>query len=98
MDIKEAFQVVKKHLLCQGSKAQNDDGSCCYKSKDGKKCAIGILIPAEVYTKNLEFYGPDYLANLLRIPMDFLCAIRSIHDHCDVSEWPSQLDRLERTL
>lgn len=53
--LQEMFDVSATHLLAQGKRA-NDGGlsGCRYRSNDGCKCAVGALIPDELYTKELE--------------------------------------------
>jgi hypothetical protein len=54
------FNKVAKHLLTQNRKASrynNNDISkvgCAYKSDDGAKCAIGCLIPDNIYFPDME--------------------------------------------
>ncbi len=58
MTKQEIFNIVSKHLLEQGSKSVSNFDSdvyrCMYRSKDGKKCAIGALIPDQLYDRSLE--------------------------------------------
>lgn len=49
----ETFNIVAKHLLTQNERAQNYS-SCCYLTADGKKCAVGCLIPAGEYSPSFE--------------------------------------------
>lgn len=55
---KEAFAIVKKHLLCQAKKSYNHDGTdCTYRSAEGLKCAVGVLIPDDEYDPKFEISG-----------------------------------------
>ncbi len=54
MTKQEIFDKVKAHLLAQGKRAVNGDGNCMYRGMDGTKCAVGCLIPDELYTPLLE--------------------------------------------
>ncbi len=67
---REIFEIVKAHLLAQGAPARLDGATCAYLAHDGKKCAVGCLIPFEAYSRALEsdsFYdevkGKDWPAS-----------------------------------
>ena len=59
--IKDLFFQIKEHLLAQKHKAQEkgdiDDliEVCVYRSRTGKKCAVGCLITEENYHPDIEF-------------------------------------------
>jgi len=57
MNRQEVFDKIYLHLIEQGRKSVNSDGRCQYRSPDGDKCAIGCLIPDELYTPELEGNG-----------------------------------------
>lgn len=57
MDKQEVFEYVVKHLFVQGKRASNDLGVCRYLSNDGLKCAVGCLIPTEIYDPLMEQSG-----------------------------------------
>jgi hypothetical protein len=42
------------HLRRQGVRAESADGSCLYRGPDGTKCAVGCLIPDDVYHRDME--------------------------------------------
>ena len=51
--------MVAKHLLDQGRPSLGTprlDGvtNCAYRGRDGTKCAVGVLIPDEVYVPTME--------------------------------------------
>lgn len=55
MKRQEIFETVAKHLFNQGEQALSPgSGYCRYKTPDGLKCAVGILIPDEQYDEVLE--------------------------------------------
>ncbi len=54
MDKQAVFNTVAKHLLTQGRQAMDSGGHCVYRGKDGLRCAIGALIPDEVYDPVIE--------------------------------------------
>lgn len=49
----ETFDRVAKHLLKQNKKSVNGT-QCMYRSSDGLQCALGCLIPDELYVPSLE--------------------------------------------
>lgn len=59
MNKQQIFDTVAAHLLTQNERAVGDTGLCMYRvSKGGGgvvlRCAIGSLIPDEMYTLNME--------------------------------------------
>ena len=59
MNRQEIFDKIYLHLIEQGRKSIDSDGQCMYRSPDGDKCAIGCLIPDELYTPELEGNGAN---------------------------------------
>lgn len=57
MSLKDLFNDVKTHMLKQGMKAIDEQGNCCYKTESGLKCAIGCLIPDNLYDLCFEGKG-----------------------------------------
>lgn len=57
MNAQELFDTSALHMLCQGEKSTGVVGgleSCMLHSSDGRRCAIGCLIPDHIYTATLE--------------------------------------------
>lgn len=56
MEIKELFEKVKTHLLTQNSRSLNDPefSGCAYRGAEGKSCAVGCLIPDDLYDVKIE--------------------------------------------
>lgn len=56
MEKQEIFDTVATHLLKQGRRAVNPDipEMCHYRGAGGTKCAVGVLIPDEVYDPMME--------------------------------------------
>ena len=87
------FDKVAEHLIKQGRKAINAGATCCYRT-DGErgdvlKCAIGCLIPDDMYNIKFEGHGinrlfenfraiEDYL--LAGVGVDLLVSLQSAHD------------------
>ena len=64
----EVFDFVIEKLYRQGKQSKNfdDEGAsqCVYRSDDGSKCAVGQLIPYDLYTSRIESIGAYTLANM----------------------------------
>lgn len=66
MEAQTLFDTVAKHLLDQGRRAMAANASnCAYRSEDGCKCAVGVLIPDDVYDKSMEGMGIARLVDIL---------------------------------
>jgi hypothetical protein len=63
MTKQEIFNKVYAHLIAQGNRARAPGRSglmkCAYRASDGGMCAIGCLIPDELYKRELEEYSVD---------------------------------------
>jgi hypothetical protein len=91
MTNQEVFDKVVVHLRSMASQSVRLDGVCAYRGIDGLKCAIGIFIPDDVYSPDME--GPDNgverllnnfnLPELKEIPIDLLKRLQSAHDSGD---------------
>jgi hypothetical protein len=95
MTRQEIFDKVAKHLLTQNSKAVDADSRCQYKMPDGRRCAIGCLIPDELYDPEME---GELLRDLLKkFPVlqtlwsdadrYFVCSLQMVHDIYPVAHW-----------
>ena len=106
----EIFDTVTKHLATQGEQAtinHEDDGpSCQYHAPDGGlKCAVGCLIPDDMYLSGMEgktvsaLFG-EYPKTIQRIGFDrkkhlgLLEGLQDVHDQEFVGDWPSTLRRV----
>lgn len=58
--MQEVFNKVVRHLLTQKQKARVGT-TCMYKTPEGLKCAVGCLIPDELYSQDIEGKPADYL-------------------------------------
>jgi len=55
MDEQVIYDKVCAHLAQQKTKSKVDGADvCCYRTPDGKRCAIGCLIPDEMYRPEME--------------------------------------------
>jgi len=53
-DRQKVFDTMLKHLREQQVPATTEFGSCRYRTPGGLKCAVGILIPDEIYQPKFE--------------------------------------------
>lgn len=54
MTKQETFDTVAAHLLKQGKRSMSGPRTCLYRGPDGMKCAVGCLIPDDLYRSSLE--------------------------------------------
>ena len=54
MNMQEIFDTVVTHLYTQKKRAYDMEFGCAYRTKDGLKCAAGVLIPDELYSSDME--------------------------------------------
>jgi len=86
----EVFDIVVNHLFTQGRPAYDGVQGCMYRAPDGLRCAVGVLIPDDLYDKALEKNPSDYIvqdffdADLAdwRKHKDLLRRLQGIHDNC----------------
>lgn len=85
MNKQQIFDTVVKGILSQGGESFNSGtGYCAYRNGQGRKCAIGWLIPDEIYTSNMEYaYSVDDITNKIGIDAEhdaFCFELQMIHD------------------
>lgn len=68
MNKQEIFDQVARHLLTQKELSLNQDSNCMYRGDNGMMCAVGCLIPDELYTEDIEnkVASSDVVVDLLR--------------------------------
>lgn len=90
----EIFDAVVEHFIQQGAPAvirlTNGGVTCCYRTIDGLKCAIGALIPDDLYVPEMEGESVSSLfhafpleakaAGLSRSSARFFDALQKAHD------------------
>jgi hypothetical protein len=92
----EIFDLCAKHLLTQNEHSHSRHKACMYRSPNGLKCALGVLISDEEYSGDMESKG---ITTLLRefgssnhIHHGLLHDFQSVHDNGhSVSCWPNEL-------
>lgn len=105
----EVFDLAARHLLTQKAKAriQRDESSnqrCLYRAPDGCKCAVGALIPDEIYQPEMDQGDTGIDEIISRFPTiatlfsgvddDLLADLQTVHDDYIVSRWGEHLRAL----
>lgn len=107
MTDQEIFDKVVTHLRQQKVRATQWPGSitCYYRTSQGLKCAVGCLIPDELYNPSFEGCsvgkawsqrGLDVVLRNIGIDdsqVEFLRDLQSIHD-TDIANWEDDLEEL----
>jgi hypothetical protein len=102
----EIFDIVSRHLLSQGIKSIDMSGTCLYRGPNGLKCAVGCLIPDDLYRQQLEMQGVD-ACDVLYVLEDveicerddenmirFLRDLQNLHDGTVPAFWREELNQL----
>lgn len=79
MKLQETFDKILKHLRTQGHPCMlsTGKGRCVYRNDAGESCAVGCLIPDEMYKPKLE----EFSATLLLARGDSLSAyLNTLHE------------------
>lgn len=109
MNNREVFEKVKAHLLTQGKRSmgpRNDETNtirCAYRGDNGAMCAIGCLIPDELYSPTLEGHDSSHCdirtvlakAGFESIDKSMLSVLQRMHDGYSPDMWTIELDRIE---
>lgn len=105
MTEQETFEIVSRHLLTQNERSYLEPPSvvCAYRSPEGLKCAVGILIPDEEYDEGLERNSAiSYIMQPLLRKLEhdiILCSrLQGIHDTVCVGDWRKALIALGKEL
>lgn len=107
MTNQEIFTTVKTHLLSQQAKSVLPappgvtTPTCAYRGVNGLRCAVGCLIPDELYDrymegKSIEDIFVDYpaLDSMFCSQLSLLDHLRGVHDDQAVEDWPAHLKRV----
>lgn len=113
LQTQEIFDVIAWNLLRQHARARvvHDDGrgQCRYQAPDGKRCAIGFIIPDDIYHPTLEGlrvadlahqllhtnFGREF-ARLLYRDLELLTALQQMHDRSSPAQWGVELAVIAR--
>lgn len=113
MNTQKIFDTVATHLLTQKVKSVGFslDGTpgCMYRGVNGTRCAVGCLIPDEMYSdgiehlmvKDAEIYEILWEANVLSeedqvTELELLANLQAVHDGYPETEWADELNRVCR--
>ena len=88
MTNQEAFDRICEHLIRQGRPAVGDDGLCAYRGEGGTACAIGGILPDELYRPGIEGSNirgliecrPDVAKYFAGVDADLLARLQNAHD------------------
>lgn len=87
MTPQQIFDTVATHLFTQGKQAVNTNGACMYRGENGTKCAIGVLIPDNLYTDAMEGRSAGSLFHVdvdypqyLEVNKKLLSSLQNVHD------------------
>lgn len=63
-------------------KSMDNRGNCLYRGPKGKKCALGLFIPDDLYNKNMEFGGIDIvnLRKFFPLGVEGCYELQNVHD------------------
>ena len=86
----EIFNLVVEHLFKQGRPAYDGSQGCMYRTHDGLRCAVGVLIPDDFYEPAFE---TNQAATVIQELFDadladwrehkyLLNALQMVHDSC----------------
>jgi hypothetical protein len=102
MTDQQVFDTVVKHLLTQ-NKRSADHTICLYRGPHGSKCAIGCLIPDELYQPWMEL--TQLIEIVVEVPAieqytgsnyELLSNLQCIHDCVSVKGWRESLVKLAK--
>lgn len=107
MNKQEVFNKVAEHLLTQAQRSISLDKFCLYRGPNGLMCAVGCLIPDEVYTADIEGEGVEGMLRILsphaellakhgltEDNVDLLANLQRLHDKVPVERWSRKLELL----
>ena len=77
----------------KGKSMDHTDKNCLYRAEDGRKCAVGMFIPDELYTVEMEGLSSSAvlrehpeLVKFLPLQQNALDALQSVHDESYLDE------------
>ena len=106
--LQEVFDKMVGHLRKQNAKSEDEEGGAClYRGPNGLKCAVGCLIPDELYHYGLEGCSVNEgrvnatLSKVLDIKdfenyskvFNLLQNVQHIHDEYSIQEWEREFKK-----
>lgn len=102
----QLFDTVVNHLRQQNSRSTNGDDACLYRDLQGRKCALGCLIPDENYLPDMESKTlsgllrgdllPISLRDELTTHLRLLSELQNTHDYVDVQFWEERFQNVAK--
>jgi hypothetical protein len=89
LDRQKAFNTAYHGLAAQGFEQSRTAAGCAYRAHDGKRCALGYLIPDSIYHPKFEGLGPCKLPQEF---FDYIGAQKSEDSQINVAKWMPTLD------
>lgn len=94
MPLQETFEIVARHLLAQGKRSvlKETPDTCAYRGEGGLKCAVGCLIPDELYRPSFEgatCHSFPVAPVLIKLGhnVTFCSTLQRIHDFQPPKDW-----------
>jgi len=89
MKAQTIFNKVWKHFIVNKGKRSiepsGDGGTCLYRGGEGKKCAVGVLIPNDLYQEDMEMHGVEDVFKLFPHIKEYL-GIENLHFLIELQE------------
>lgn len=91
MTVKQAYTRIRAHFATNGVKLGVDAEGCKLRTADGRKCAVGALIPDSRYRPEMEEWSNGTIVNRLWPASppeleDYLSDVQMLHD--DLADTP----------
>lgn len=93
MTAQKIFDKIVTHLRTQNAVSATANGLCLYRSPDGKKCAVGCMIPDDVYDPDMEHHmAGSVIADCRQLHdlydhRNLLESMQLVHDNHPISQW-----------
>ena len=96
------FDRVVSHLRRQNARAMGAYGLCRYRAANGRRCAVGCLIPDDKYSPSLEGQSLDLesAGELRRVleeeghDVNLVRQLQVIHDTVLIHHWETEFEKL----
>jgi hypothetical protein len=102
MGLQATFDKVVAHLRQQRARATGSYGLCVYRAANGRKCAVGRLIPDHKYSQSLEGQSleVEFAIDLKAIleegghDLTLVRQLQAIHDRVFIHHWEAEFETL----
>lgn len=111
MNNQEAFNRVCEHLAAQGQRCSDPEThSCLYRNEYGLKCAVGALLPDDIYDPSMDigekgnslsveqlvYHYPKVAELFKNVDIELMSSLQLIHDGYDTIKWETELRCLSK--